>query len=97
MGFDVNGHSGFAPEGSDIVCAAVTSAVRLTECVLNDVMGLHAHVKTQKRDAALSLRLPGALPSVQESTAQDLLAGLMAYLSQLHCEYPNCVEVQELE
>ena len=34
-GFDVSGHSGYGPEGGDIVCAAVTSTVRLAECVIN--------------------------------------------------------------
>ena len=28
VGFTVQGHSGYADEGSDIICAAVTSAVR---------------------------------------------------------------------
>ena len=37
VGFTVQGHSGYADEGSDIICAAVTSAVRLTECAVNDV------------------------------------------------------------
>ena len=36
VGFEVKGHSGYAPQGEDIVCAAVTSAVRLTECAIND-------------------------------------------------------------
>ena len=30
-GFDASGHSGFADAGEDIVCAAVTSTVRLVE------------------------------------------------------------------
>ena len=42
VGFTVQGHSGYADEGSDIICAAVTSAVRLTECAVNDVLGLGA-------------------------------------------------------
>ena len=43
-GFTVQGHSGYASEGEDIVCAAVTSAVRLAECAVNDVLGLEAPV-----------------------------------------------------
>ena len=39
IGFDAKGHSGYAAEGEDIVCAAVTSAVRLVEATVNDVMG----------------------------------------------------------
>ena len=31
-GFEVSGHSGYAEAGADIVCAAVTSAVRFIEC-----------------------------------------------------------------
>ncbi|MFQ9917993.1 MAG: ribosomal-processing cysteine protease Prp [Flavonifractor plautii] len=35
-------------QGQDIVCAAVTSAVRLTECAVNDVLGLEASVKMRE-------------------------------------------------
>ena len=41
-GFVVEGHSGYAEEGSDIVCAAVSAAVGLTECTINEVMGVGA-------------------------------------------------------
>ena len=59
VGFDARGHSGYAEAGEDIVCAAVTSAVRLVEATVNDVMGLCAAVKVNEQDAAISLRLPG--------------------------------------
>ena len=36
IGFDAIGHSGYAEEGEDIVCAAVTSAVRLVDATIND-------------------------------------------------------------
>ena len=68
-GFDAAGHSGYAEEGEDIVCAAVTSTVRLIACVLNDVMGL----------------------------CQTLLTGMMVYLTELHGEYPDFIEVLEAE
>ena len=42
IGFDAQGHSGYGEQGEDIVCAAVTSAVRLVEATVNDVMGLCA-------------------------------------------------------
>ena len=57
-GFTVRGHSGYAPEGEDIVCAAVTSAVRLVECAVNDVLGLEASVKVRQKDASITLKLP---------------------------------------
>ena len=96
-GFDVSGHSGYGPAGEDIVCAAVTSTVRLAECVINEVMGLSAAVKVRERTAEVSLRLPGSLGDDAESTCQNLLAGMMVYLSQLHSEYPDHIEVLEAQ
>lgn len=96
-GFDASGHSGYGEEGTDIVCAAVTSAVRMVECVVNEVMGLCAAVKVNEKTATISLRLPGSLGQTAESTCQTLLTGLMVYLSELHSEYPAHVEVLEAD
>ena len=95
IGFDAQGHSGYGEEGEDIVCAAVTSAVRLVEATVNDVMGLCASVKVREKDAKISFRLPGGLSAPAESTCQNLLTGLMVYLAQLHDEYPENIEVME--
>ena len=96
-GFDARGHSGYAEAGSDIVCAAVTSTVRLVECVLNDVMGLCASVKVNEKTALISLRIPGSLGQTAETTCQTILTGMMVYLSDLHNEYPDNLEVMESE
>ena len=95
IGFDVQGHSGWGESGEDIVCAAITSAVRLVEATVNDVMGLCAAVKVREADASISLRLPGGLANTAESTCQNLLTGLMVYLAQLHDEYPDNIEAME--
>ena len=90
-GFTCKGHSGYAEAGSDIVCAAITSAIRMTECALNDVLGLEASVKV--RDDSISLKLPGGLSQTSESTGQTLLTALMLYLPELHEEYPENILV----
>ena len=95
VGFHVKGHSGYAEAGTDIVCAAVTSAVRLTECAINDVLGLNASVKV--KDDTISLKLPGSLGDVNESACQALLAALMLYLTELREEYPDNILVVEEE
>ena len=95
-GFEVRGHSGYAPEGEDIVCAAVTSAVRLVECAVNDVLGLEAPVKVREKDASISLKLPDGLGQTNESTCQTLLVALMVHLVQLAEEYPDNITVLEV-
>ena len=95
VGFTAQGHSGYAEAGSDIVCAAVTSAIRMTECAVNDVLGLEASVKV--REDSVSLRLPGGLSQSNESTCQTLLTALMVYCVQLHEEYPENIIVLDME
>ena len=96
VGFEIKGHSGYAEEGGDIVCAAVTSAVRLCECTINDVLGLEASVKVRQKDASISLKLPAGLGQTNESTCQALLTALMVYLAELHEEYPENISVLEV-
>ena len=96
IGFDAQGHSGYGEQGEDIVCAAVTSAVRLTECAVNDVLGLEAAVKVRQKDAYLSLKLPAKLGQTAESTCQTLMTALMVHFAQLHEEYPDHIIVLEV-
>ncbi len=93
VGFQVKGHSGYAQAGADIVCAAITSAVRLTECAVNDVLGLEASVKV--KGDTVTLRLPGSLGATNESVCQTLLTALMVYCAELREEYPENISVVE--
>ena len=52
VSFTVEGHTGLAEAGEDILCAAVPSAVRLTECAVNDVLGMEDLVKVNQQDAS---------------------------------------------
>lgn len=94
-GFRCQGHSGFSEAGSDIVCAAVTALVRMTECTLNDVCGSCAQVRVDREKAVISLRLPAHCG--EEETVQAVLAGLMLTLSSMRDEYPDHLEVMEVQ
>ena len=96
IGFDSQGHSGYAEEGADIVCAAVSSTIDLVIATINDVLGLAASVKVRAEDAFVSLRLPGSLGQTAESTCQSLLTGLMVHFVQLNEEYPENISVLEV-
>ena len=95
-GFTSTGHSGYAEEGSDIVCAAVSSTIGLVECALNTVLGLAASVKIDEQNASISLHLPGGLSEETDYTCQTLLVSLMVYLAQLQEEYPDYITVLEV-
>ncbi|HIT02054.1 MAG TPA: ribosomal-processing cysteine protease Prp [Candidatus Enterenecus merdae] len=93
-GFAAEGHSGYAPAGGDIVCAAISAAVGLVECTVNQVLGLAAPITACQRDGRLALRLPGGLEPAHEATCQALLTGLMVYLESLAGEYPKHLAVR---
>ena len=92
-GFDALGHSGYAEAGADIVCAAITSAIRLVDATINDVLGLAAAVKIGETN--ISFHLPGGLSAETGRFCQSLMTGLMVYFVQLHDEYPENIEVLE--
>ena len=96
-GFDSQGHSGYAEAGAHIVCAGITSAIRLVETTVNDVLGLAASVMVRESDTSISFRLPGGLAPTAESTCQALMTGLMVYFAELHDEFPDNIEVLEEE
>ena len=74
----------------------ITSAVRLTECAVNDVLGLEAAVKVRDKDASITLKLPSTLGQTNESTCQALLTALMVHFVQLAEEYPDYISVLEV-
>ena len=92
--FEFSGHSGFAEAGSDIVCAAVTTAVRFAECTINDVLGNHANTKVDEKEPRITLTLPAACDD--EDAVQDVLNGFILTMLSLRDDYPDYIEVMEV-
>ena len=95
-GFTCEGHSGLAPEGEDIVCAAVSSAVRMAECAVNDVAGAKARVSVDEASPSVSLLLPNGLEEEAEAVCQAVLTAMMISLSRISEEYPENITVLEV-
>ena len=94
---EFKGHAGLAEAGEDVLCAALTSAIRLIETTVNDVLAVGAAVKVKEDKALISLKLPGDMGKDNETACQALLAGLMVYLSDLAGEYPENLRVLDTE
>ena len=93
-GFSVSGHSGYAEEGIDIVCAAVTTAVKLAECTINDVLGNHANTRVKEDEPRITLTLPAVCDD--EDAVQAVLTGFMLTMCSLRDDYPDYIEVMEV-
>ena len=93
-GFSVSGHSGYAEAGSDIVCAAISTAVTMAEATINEVCGAKAKVRVKEEDARITLTLPVSCD--EEDAVQAVLAGMMLTLMNLRDDYPDYIEVLEV-
>lgn len=93
-GFSVSGHSGYAEEGADIVCAAVSAVVSMAEATINDVCGAKAKVREKDADSRITLTLPASCD--EEDSVQAVLSGMMLTLCSLRDDYPDYIEVLEV-
>lgn len=93
-GFCCSGHSGYAEEGSDIVCASVSTAVTFAECTIHDVLGERTKTKVNEEEARITLMLPATCED--EEAVQAVMTGLMLTLCKLRDEYPDHIEVLEV-
>ena len=93
-GFTISGHSGYAENGQDIVCAAISAVVTMAEATINDVCGAKAKVRVKEEDARITLTLPASCD--EEETVQAVLAGMMVTLCNLRDDYPDYIEVLEV-
>ena len=87
-GFRISGHSGYSHQGSDIVCASVSSAVYLVANTVTDIIGSEADIKVEDGFMELKIR--------ETSHGTDILIdGLRLHLTQLSEQYPQYVIVKD--
>lgn len=89
---DLQGHAGFADEGEDIVCAAISSAVQLTHALLFDVR--HIAVDALVEDDGAHIRL--TLPPDHLAEGHDALAALHLHFTELMHDYAAFINVTEV-
>ena len=87
-GFTVSGHSGYAEEGSDIVCSAVSSAVIMTANTITEIQHINADVT--ENDGFLRLNLS----KEEAKKCEIILNGLKLHLTALSEQYKKYIKVK---
>ena len=88
-GFSVSGHSGYAEEGSDIVCAAVSSCVQMLEIIIAEAVGEEKASFTVMRDAKISYLVPQDLPENEKVFVNKALDGFRKYIKSISKHYKD--------
>ena len=84
--FTIDGHSGSAESGQDIVCAAVSSAAYMTVNTITEILG--EDVEADVSDGYMKIRLCSG-----NQAATDILRGLELHISELSKDYPDFIKI----
>ncbi|MCB6365062.1 ribosomal-processing cysteine protease Prp [Intestinibacillus massiliensis] len=93
----VTGHAGYADEGEDIVCAAITSAMQLTHVLLDDVLLLDIDTEVDQEATFIRIVLPDGLTADEAREAQHALRALRVHYGELEKEYAQFIHVTEVQ
>jgi hypothetical protein len=91
LGFCISGHADAGESGSDIVCAAVSSAAYFAANTITDVIGVKANI------AVKSGRLFFKIPEHDAASCSDILKGFRLHLSGLSKQYPKYIYLIDTE
>lgn len=87
-GFNISGHSGYSDEGSDIVCAAVSSAALMAANTITDIQHVNAGVTDD--DGLINLKMS---PD-EAAKASAITDGLALHLTALAEQYKDYIKVK---
>jgi len=99
-GFATEGHAGAAPEGQDIVCAAVSAIVQTAIFGLHEVAGFTMDCTLSPDTGRVVRRLPEGLREQSERAyhdAQVILATMIVGLRSVASEHSEYVSISEEE
>ena len=93
-GFEMSGHSGYADQGEDIVCAAISAISQTAVIGIVDVLGIDARCMQDDRRGRLSLTMPNGC---SDERADAVLRTMVAGLEQIERQYPDFIRIMFFE
>ena len=90
-GFRIGEHAGLAPEGEDVLCAAVSSAFYLVANMVTEVLKVEpVNLRDDYGEAFLRVR------AEDEKKCRDIFTAFAIHISNLREQYPENLNVQEI-
>ncbi len=87
-GFEISGHSGYGEEGSDIICASVSSAAYMAANTVTEIAGAKADITVE--DGYFKFIL-----SDKSDSVQTVLKGLKLHVTALADDYSEYIICNE--
>ncbi|WP_024831676.1 ribosomal-processing cysteine protease Prp [Ruminiclostridium josui] len=93
--FVVKGHAGFAEEGSDIVCSAISAIAYTAVGAIEELIGLKSFFK--QKHGFMSCKLDMELSPEKRHDANVIMATAEIGFKQIEFAYPDYVKVLDEE
>lgn len=92
--FTIKGHSGFAQQGEDIVCAGVSAVAYTVVGALAELAGINSYTE---KDGYMKCRIPVGVEENLKPCIRIILETLVIGLKQIENEYREYVVIEEEE
>lgn len=92
---DIDGHSGYAQEGADIICSAVSVTAYTAAGALESLAGLKRCYN--QKNGHMSIRLPKEMDDKQRATASVIMETTAIGFKQIGHSYGEYVSVLDEE
>ncbi|MCQ2462010.1 MAG: ribosomal-processing cysteine protease Prp [Clostridia bacterium] len=86
-GFEISGHSGYADEGSDIICAGISSAAYMTANTVTEIYRVDADAKVSDGYMCFTCKKT-------DKRADELFRGLKLHLLEFCGQYPDYITIE---
>lgn len=95
IGFTCNGHSGYASEGSDIVCAAISTLVQNVEICLSEVLKIKLSLERDDKIAKFNLKLAKNVNHEEILKAQPIFKSFQISSQRIEKQYKKYLKVED--
>lgn len=93
--FECDGHTDYAENGSDIVCASISAVAFATLNGIENV--LHVDFGYEQGDGYLFFVLPEDVDETQRKHINILLDSMYLFFKEIESQYPDNIQISELE
>ncbi|MBO4695354.1 MAG: ribosomal-processing cysteine protease Prp [Clostridia bacterium] len=88
------GHTGYAEEGEDIVCASVSSIIQTAVLGLMQAAGINVDYEVDEKTPKLSAKLPTTITEQEKHDADLILKTAYLGVSDLYQEYSDFIKLE---
>lgn len=91
---EVNGHTGFAPRGSDTLCAAISAIIQAGALGIQNVLNIAATVRSDEKTGSFLIQLPNQLSKDALAQTQLLFLTMLEALRDLESGYSKFIQLE---